>query len=217
MVIVQVLINYYDDSILWIIAIFRLILCQSAAGRARFSDSDSSNLESIDEASKWLREILWAAYAPMPVETYIKRQDNVFSGIFFAEFASPPDRVKALSVVENKLQELGGKEKWANVELPAETRAPEVFVIGLKKILVSQEWGFAFGSVKYVTDGASKYLKVEGKVVVTVSCTDGGMVYEWEEKWKNWGELHGSPELKVLTDKSNKLISGGGKGESKRK
>ena len=41
MVIVQVLINYYDDSILWIIAIFKLILCQSAAGRARFSDSDS--------------------------------------------------------------------------------------------------------------------------------------------------------------------------------
>ena len=36
MVIVQFLINHYDVSILWIVLI--LILCQSAAGRARLSD-----------------------------------------------------------------------------------------------------------------------------------------------------------------------------------
>ena len=77
---------------------------------------------------------------------------------------------------------------------------------------MSQEWGFAFGSVKYVIDGPSKYLKVERRIVLTVSCTDGGMVYEWEEKWKNWGELHGSPEVKELIEKCTKLLSGRGEG-----
>ena len=113
--------------------------------------------------------------------------------------------------------EVGGKEKWANIELPTDVRAPEVFVTGLKKILVSPEWAFALGSVKYFTDGPSKLLKVEGKIVLTVSCVHGGLVYEWEGKWKNWGELHGSPEVKELTEKCTKLLSGGGKGEGKSK
>ena len=43
------------------------------------------------------------------------------------------------------------------------------FVIKLKTILVSQKWGFAFGSVKYNIDGATKYLKVETKVVICVA------------------------------------------------
>ena len=142
-------------------------------------------MTSLEEASKWLRDLLWTAYAPMPVETYIKRKDGVFSGVFCAKFASPTDRTKALSVVKNKLMEVGEKGKWANIDLPTDVRAPEVFVTGLKKILVSPEWAFAVGSVKYFIDGPSKYLKVEGKTVVTVSCGDGGLVYEWEEKWKN--------------------------------
>ena len=96
-------------------------------------------------------------------------------------------------------------------------RAPEAFVTGLKKISVSQEWGFVDGSVRYVIDGPSKHLKVEGKTVLTVFCAEGGLVYEWEEKWKNWEEFHGSQEIKALTDKSTKLISGGGKGDGKSK
>ena len=86
-----------------------------------------------------------------------------------------------------------------------------------EKILVSPAWGFAEGSVRYIIDGPSKYLKVEGKTVLTVSCAEGGLVYEWVEPWKNWVELHGSPEIKTLIEKSTKLISGGGKGEGKTK
>ena len=91
------------------------------------------------------------------------------------------------------------------------------FCYRTEKILLSAEWGFAEGSVWYNIDGPSKYLKVEGKIVLTVSCAEGGLVYEWVEPWKNWGELHGSPEIKTLTEKSTKLISGGGKGEGKAK
>jgi hypothetical protein len=176
-----------------------------------------TNLTSLDEASKWIREVLWTAYAPMPVEIYIKRKDGIFSGVFYAKFATPGDRIKGLSVVKNNFVEVGGQGKWANIDLPSDIRAPEAFVTGLKKILLSAEWGFAEGSVWYNIDGPSKYLKVEGKIVLTVSCAEGGLVYEWEEKWKNWGELHGSPEIKTLTEKSTKLISGGGKGEGKAK
>ena len=89
-----------------------------------------TDLTSLEEASKWLRDFLWTAYAPMPVETYIKRKDGVFAGVFCAKFASPTDRIKALSVAKNKLLEAGGKEKWANIDLPTDVRAPEVFVTG---------------------------------------------------------------------------------------
>ena len=169
----------------------------------------------FEEASKWLGDILWDAYAPTPIETYVKRQDGVFSGVLYAKFASPTDRIKAQNAIKVKLVELGNKDIWANQDLPTEIRAPEAFVSGLKKILVS--WGFTPGSVKYEIDSPSKSLKVEGKTVLTVTCPDGELVYQWAEKWENWEELHGSPEMKTLTEKSIKLISGGGKGEGKSK
>ena len=122
-----------------------------------------------------------------------------------------------MSVVKNKMMEEGGRDKWVNVDLPSDIRAPEAFVTGLKKILLSPEWGFADGSVRYVIDGPSKHLKVEGKTVLTVSCAEGGLVYEWEEKWKIWEEFHGNTKIKALVEKSAKLISGGGKGEGKSK
>ena len=111
--------------------------------------------------------------------------------------------------------ELGDKSIWANQDLPTEIQAPEAFLLGLKKQLVA--WGFTAGSVRVIVDGPSKHLKVGGKVVVTASCVDGCLTCEWGEIWKNWEDLHGSPELKTLIEKCNKIISGGGKGEGKSK
>ena len=74
--------------------------------------------------------------------------------------------------------ESGENDIWTNIDLPTEIRTPEAFVIGMKKILVAPERDFATGNVKYVIDGPSKYLKVEGKTVLTASGTDGGLVYE---------------------------------------
>ena len=45
----------------------------------------------------------------MLIETYVKRKDGVFSGVFCAEFVSPTDRVKALNAVKVKLLDLGAK------------------------------------------------------------------------------------------------------------
>ena len=154
----------------------------------------------------------WRPIAILPI-LYIKRKDGIFSGVFYAKFATPGDRIKSLSAMKNSFSEGGGQGKWANIDLPSDIRAPEAFVTRLKKILLSAEWGFAEGSVWYNIEGPSKYLKVEGKIVLTVSCAEGGLVFEWEEKWKNWEELHGDAEIKALVENSTKLISGGEKGK----
>ena len=54
-------------------------------------------------------------------------------------------------------------------------------------------------------------------MVVTASCVDGCLTCDWADTWENWTDLHESMELQALIAKSNKLISGGGKGEGKSK
>ena len=62
---------------------------------------------SLDEAAVWLGGILWDAYAPTPIATYVENDDQTYSGIFCARFASPTDRIKALSSLKTKIAELG--------------------------------------------------------------------------------------------------------------
>ena len=65
-------------------------------------------------------------------------------------------------------------------------------------------------------DGPEKVLKVEGKVVLTVSYSDGRLLCDWEETWKLWNELHDSIEYKTIFETCSKLIAPG-KGHSKGK
>ena len=91
------------------------------------------NFTSLSDASKWLIDFLWEAYAPTPVEIFIRRADGEYSGVIFAKFASPTDRIKALGAVKSKLVEVGDKTKWANVDLPAEIQVPENFCSAQKR------------------------------------------------------------------------------------
>ena len=146
----------------------------------------------------------------------MKNDDQTYSGIFCARFASPTDRIKALSSLKTKIAEVGDKKIWADIDLPAEARACESFLSGLKKILLG--WGFDRRCVKWVADGSTKTLKVKGDVKVSVSIRDGRMQYEWEEEWKGKENLHSSPELKKLIEKVDLMLSGdGGKGQGKGK
>ena len=170
---------------------------------------------SLSEASDWLKNILWEAYAPTPLEIFTKTVGGEYSGVFCATFASATDRVKALSVVKIKLAEFGDKEKWANTDLPVEIQAPEKYLLGVKKQLV--QWGtFTRNRIRVEIDGPSKKLKIEGKTILTVTCKDGALVCDWEATWKCWEELHASTEIKTLTEKCNKLLAGGGKGGGKK-
>ena len=66
-------------------------------------------------------------------------------------------------------------------------------------------------------DGPTKFLKVRGKVVVTVSVVDGQLHSDWDEEWKGWEDFHKSEEIIGLLEKVKNFISGGGKGEGKGK
>ena len=174
-----------------------------------------TDFTSLDEASKWLTDILWDGYAPMPIGTYVKGKDVKFTGIFCANFSSPADRMKSLSVLKSKLMTSGGKIIWADTDLPAKIRAPEQILIALKKQLSA--WDFTANSVFADIDSPSKVLKVEGKVVLTVTCDDGQLVCDWVEPWKKWALLQDSAELKTIFDKCKNVLVGGGKGKSKGK
>ena len=162
-----------------------------------------------------MKDILWDAYAPLPIETYVKGKDVAFSGVFCANFCSPADRIKSLTAVKTKLAELGGKIIWADTDLPAIVRAPDKFLSAMKKQLIA--WKFGNNSVRVDVEGPSKTLKVEGKIVVTATCVDRHLVFEWDESWKNWAWLHDSVEFKAILESCTNLLSGGGKGTSKGK
>ena len=97
--------------------------------------------------------------------------------------------------------------------MPAEVRAPEKLLFRLKKQLVA--WGFERRSVRVDVEGISKHLKVEGKIVVTVSCVDGSLVFDWIDTWRVWSDLHDSVEFKKLVTECKSLVAGKGKGKGK--
>ena len=74
---------------------------------------------------------------------------------------------------------LGGKLIWADTDLPAKIRALEKLLLALKKQLVA--WDFTPNNVFADIDSPSKVLKVERKVVLTVTCDDGQLVCDWVE------------------------------------
>lgn len=89
------------------------------------------------------------------------------------------------------------------------------FLFALKKQLLA--WDFADNSVRVDVDNPSKTLKVEGKIIVTVTCADGQLVCDWANSWKNWTWLHDSTEFKAIIASFTKLLGGGMKGNGKGK
>ena len=84
-----------------------------------------------------------------------------------------------------------------------------------KKQLVA--WDFASNNIWLGVDSPSEILKVEGKVVLTVTCDDGQLACDWAESWKSWALLQDSTEFKTILDKCKNMLTGGGKGKSKGK
>ena len=75
--------------------------------------------------------------------------------------------------------------------------------MGAEKQLIT--WKFGSNSVRVDVDGPSKTLKVEGKVVVTVTCVDGQLVFDWVESWKSWAWLHDSVSLRAAARQITEL------------
>ena len=61
-------------------------------------------------------------------------------------------------------------------------------------------------------------MTVGGELALTAHVSPGEVVHEWHGAWANWDELHSSPEVEVLLEKSQALITRtkeGMKGSSK--
>ena len=138
-----------------------------------------------------------------------------FKGLAFAKFSDISIRDKfVLKVIVTK-PEYEGVQVWARAEAPVEVRACEIFLSGLKKILVG--WGFDFTCIRYDVEGIDKTLKVNNEVKVSVSVRDGKFHCEWEENWKHRECLHSSLEMQAFLTKVGDLVSGSGKRKGKGK
>ena len=104
---------------------------------------------------------------------------------------------------------------WSRVEAPPEVRACEIFLKGLKKLLVG--WGFDQTCIKYDTESTEKTLKIKNETKVTVSIREGVFHCEWGNSWKDRETLYSSPELQALLTKVGDMVSGAGKGKGKGK
>ena len=85
----------------------------------------------------------------------------------------------------------------------------------MRKILIS--WWSRGENVRVEVEGPTKFLKVRGKVVVTVSVVDGQLHSDWDEEWKGWEDFHKSEEIIGLLEKMKNFISGGVREREKEK
>ena len=138
-----------------------------------------------------------------------------FKGIAFTKFADIATRDKFVSKVVSMKPEYEGVQVWSREEQPVEVRACEIFLKGLKKLLVG--WGFDQTCIKYDTESTEKTLKIKNETKVTVSIREGMFHCEWESSWKDRETLHSSPKLQALLTRVGDMVSGAGKGKGKGK
>ena len=135
----------------------------------------------------------------------------------FVRFASIPERDAAVAKLNRaKVQvKIDSKPVWARADTAVDIRACEVFLWGLKKLLV--EWGFEKRTVRVEVEGPTKFMKVGGKMVVTTFVVDGELHCEWAEGWKVWEDLHQNEAFIELFKKAEKMVTGADKGKGKGK
>ena len=98
----------------------------------------------------------------------------------------------------------GGKDLWASQDRSAIDRAARNFCLGLKH-LFKRDWAVPF--TVSVSEEAPYVVKVGGEMAVTASIEDNKVVYDWHGDWKTWDELHNSPEVIQLFQKSRDLAA----------
>ena len=96
-----------------------------------------------------------------------------FDNIIFAEFASMPDRDKAINVINGAHATVGGKQVWAKPDQPFDNRAVESFLFGTKKQLM--EWGYSKQQVWVDTSDAS--VSVDGAKVMRGNVSAGNLAF----------------------------------------
>ena len=63
-----------------------------------------------------------------------------------------------------------------------------------------------------ISDEAPYTVDVGGEAAVTATVTPNSVKYERHGDWATWSELHASPDVKELLQKSNDLVARASKG-----
>ena len=117
---------------------------------------------SFKDGIEMLTKIIEETVAPMPT-FFVKYGDEVtINNLLFAKFCDQDERDEAIQKVKSKTTE----GLWVKADLPAETRAVNGFLLGLKYLLSQSDWGYEKREVKVDLDDG--VLKVGGEFVVSV-------------------------------------------------
>ena len=94
-------------------------------------------------------------------------------------------------------------------------QACKKFLFGVRKILIG--WWGSGAKVRVEVSGRTEFLKVAGKVVVTVSALDGRLQCDWDEERKGWEDFNINEKVTELVERVVTMLKGGGKGQGKGK
>jgi hypothetical protein len=168
-------------------------------------------LKSLQEATTWLGEKLKDMNGPSHCGTYMK--SSCFQGLLFAKFRSVYDRDTAVALLRSDTIMMGEKRVWATQDLPLQTRARKMFLLGLRWQL--GQWGFV--KREMVIDENYDTLSIEGKVIVKIVISQHDLDIQWADEWARWQEFQECQELVEIGRKSKAVLEKRGKGGGKSK
>ena len=115
------------------------------------------NCGGLEDAKIWIQAKCTDFGVSVPSEMWCPR--GGFKRIVFTKFADIATRDKFVSKVVSMKPEYEGVQVWSREEQPVEVRACEIFLKGLKKLLVG--WGFDQTCIKWDAEGTEKTLKIQ--------------------------------------------------------
>ena len=110
------------------------------------------------------------------------------------------------------------KKIWCKKDSLVEKCVPLSVLLGLCRQLIA--WGFARSKIRVKEE--SNLLSVGGTPILTTTIDSNSLILDrTSQDWKDWNELVGSSEFKVLMDKANETLKKAaddeGKGDGKGK
>ena len=132
---------------------------------------------SYDDASAWVKGEIEKCKADVQFEVFTKGGEENFRGILFTKFATKTKRDEVVSALRKHL-ETTIAEVWVKPDLPVRIRAVNGFLLGLKRLMVSDEWKFDRSNVRVDVD--VKSLEVGGVEVVKI---DDDLQLMWHPEW----------------------------------
>ena len=100
------------------------------------------------EAVQWIKNELSQLDVPsVAPEFFVKGGEANFKNILFTKFESKQQRDDVIKKMRQRLED-GLEDAWVKPDLPVKVRAVNGFLLGLKHLMTSLEWGYNKSAVK---------------------------------------------------------------------